>query len=355
MTTMTSSQTDSFAIDLTNIAKTYKGKVHALRGVSMQVGKGDIFGLLGPNGAGKSTLIKILMTIVKPTKCQGRLLGSPVGNTATLAKVGYLPEHLRFPDYLTGQQTLDYLAALAKVPRKTRQKRATEMLELVGMTNWAGKKVVGYSKGMKQRLGVAQALMNDPDLVLLDEPTDGVDPVGRRDIRNILLEMKSRGKTIFINSHLLGEIEMVCDRVSILVQGQVAMQGTLDELTQGGRRYEIQIDSSAAASLDPAKLFAEIAQPIADESKQTGIWKGKLKSGESIELEGSTLRLGTIDASPIQPIIDALRKNNVVIGAIRPIRPSLEDLFIEAVTDPETGQAKNVGAVRKKRSKGGRH
>lgn len=370
MTIMPTMPCADLAIDLSNVEKTYRGKVRALRGVSMRVNRGEVFGLLGPNGAGKSTLVKILMTIVRPTKCQGRLLGDPIGRKETLARVGYLPEHMRFPEYLTGAQTLDYMGALAKVPRTLRKSRTGELLELVGMSDWKSKKIGSYSKGMKQRMGVAQALMNDPDIVLLDEPTDGVDPVGRRDIRVVMQEMKNRGKTIFINSHLLGEVEMVCDRVAILVQGQVEREGTIDELTEGGRRYEIDIALDSAAShrpdaLTPQTLLEGVAtltptpcdsqssaSPTAKKSGSKAapkvVYKGQLSTGESIELVGRTLRLNTVDAQPAQPVIDALRSHGVVITGVRLVRPSLEDLFIQAVMDPQTGKAKKVGAEKNK-------
>jgi ABC-2 type transport system ATP-binding protein len=192
-----------FAIDLHHVEKVYKGKIHALRGVEMKVHPGEIFGLLGPNGAGKSTLVKIMMTVVRPTKIEGALLGRAVGHKPTLRRVGYLPEHHRFPTYLTGRQALGFYAALSGVGRRQRAERAERQLDRMGLADWADKKVSSYSKGMQQRVGLAQALMNDPDLVLLDEPTDGVDPVGRREIRDVLLELRREGKTIFLNSHLL--------------------------------------------------------------------------------------------------------------------------------------------------------
>ncbi len=322
----TRTATADFALDLRGVSKTYRGKVHALRAIDMHVGKGEIFGLLGPNGAGKSTLVKILMTVISPTACSGHMLGQHVGHKQTLAKVGYLPEHHRFPDYLTGKQVLDFFASMANVPRPERKKRAPELLELVGMSAWANKKVKGYSKGMRQRIGIAQALMNDPELVLLDEPTDGVDPVGRRDIRNILIEMKRRGKTVFINSHLLSELEMVCDRVAILVQGVVASQGTIDSLTKGQERYEIELaeDSSVPPAL-PASL----------------------PTGEPVSIAARLLTTPTSDAARVQPLLDSLRAQGAVIKSIRPMRPSLEDLFMQAVTDPTTGETLKPGAGNK--------
>lgn len=338
---MTSSD---LAIDLRAVSKTYGGalsgrRVHALRGIDMRVGKGEVFGLLGPNGAGKSTLVKILMTVIRATACQGHMLGTPIGHKPTLRHVGYLPEHHKFPDYLTGWQVLDYFGALADVPRAVRTRRAGELLDLVGIARWKDHKVRSYSKGMRQRLGVANALINDPALVLLDEPTDGVDPVGRRDIRNILVEAKSRGKTVFINSHLLSELELVCDRVAILVQGRVSSQGTIKELTQDQQRYEIELDLRPGESAGDALSGVMIGPcPIMESDI------GKPSLLERIEVRGQTLHIPTGDAGAVQPFIDALRAKGTVIRAVRPVRPSLEDLFMQAVTDPVTGETFKPGA-----------
>jgi len=312
------SSTD-LAIDLSGVAKTYKGKVHALRGVDCRVGRSEVFGLLGPNGAGKSTLVKILMTVIRPTACTGTVLGHPVGNKATLARVGYLPEHNRFPDYLTGAQVLDYLGGLSGVDRSTRRPRATELMGLVGMDQWTKMQVRKYSKGMRQRIGIAAALINDPDLVLLDEPTDGVDPVGRRDIRDVVRVLKDRGKAVFINSHLLSELELVCDRVAILVQGRVASQGTIHELTLDQQRYEI-----------------ELAEPAPS---------ARLPEDADISVDGATVRIATLDALRVQPVLDALRSQGCVIKSVRPVRPSLEDLFMQAVIDKDTGVEHSPGAA----------
>jgi ABC-2 type transport system ATP-binding protein len=334
--TLTQAVTTPLSLDLAHVSKTYRGKVQALRGISMQVRRGEVFGLLGPNGAGKSTLVKILMTVISPTQCKGTLLGDPVGRKETLRRVGYLPEHHRFSDYLTGAQVLDFYGAMCKVPRRERRRRAGELLELVGMTNWARKRVKSYSKGMRQRIGVAQALINDPDLVLLDEPTDGVDPVGRRDIRNILVELKSRGKTVFLNSHLLSELEMVCDRVAILVQGVVSSQGTIDELTSGQQRYDIEI--AAGPGEAPDAIFRAALPSLRPGAAQ------HLVTGESLTLDRGTLKIGTDDPSRIQGVLDALRAGGATIRTVRQVRPSLEDLFMQAVTDPNTGEALAPGA-----------
>ena len=338
---MTDVETNAeLAIDLSDVAKTYGGKIQALRGVEMRVARGEIFGLLGPNGAGKTTLVKILMTVIRPSRCKGTMLGKPVGHKATLARIGYLPEHHRFAEYLTGAQVIEFFGAMAGVARRERKKRTGELLELVGMSDWGHKKVRSYSKGMRQRVGIAQALVNDPDLVVLDEPTDGVDPLGRRDIRGIVEQIKDEGRTVFINSHLLSELEMVCDRVAILVEGQVASQGTIDELTEGKRGYEIELELPAekvrAALLDA--LPGQFLLPEAPGTDETGLalskrLSGTLVTGEAIEFDGVVIRAATTDPVAIQPVIDALRKRNVVIRSVRPVRPSLEDLFMSAVSD----------------------
>jgi ABC-2 type transport system ATP-binding protein len=347
-----------WAIDLTNVEKVYKGKVHALRGIEMKVARGEIFGLLGPNGAGKSTLVKILMTVISPTQANGSVLGQPVGHKPTLAKVGYLPEHHRFPEYLTGAQVVDFYAALAGVPRAERKRRTPELLELVGMKDWGSTKVRGYSKGMRQRVGIAQALACDPDLVVLDEPTDGVDPVGRREIREMLMRIKEQGKTVFLNSHLLSELEMVCDRVAILVQGKVKSQGTINELTIDRQVYEVEVASLAGeenadalagvlTSRTGARLLAGRAEEtsVVTRARRVGV-TGELASGEAFEIDHNMIRVKSTDANVMQPIIDALRERAYVIRGVRMVRPSLEDLFMEAVTDPNTGAALGPGASR---------
>ncbi len=316
-------------IDVKGVEKMYRRKVHALRGVDLQVGAGEIFGLLGPNGAGKSTLVKVLLTVIKPTQCTGTLLGSKIGDKSALSQVGYLPEHHNFPKYLTSQQVLRHYGAMSGVDRKTRNKRCDELLEIVNMSQWAKHKLGTYSKGMRQRIGIAQALMNDPKLVILDEPTDGVDPIGRRDIREILTRLKDEGRSVFLNSHLLSELEMVCDRVAIMVHGLMRQQGTIEELTDGQCGFVIE---SAAAMPDDA---------IAAAQKAIAGTEGK------VEDEQTKLIFSTSESKQIQPAIDALRARGVVIESIGFHRPSLEDLFIEAVN--EGGGGAKPGAQRTKK------
>jgi ABC-2 type transport system ATP-binding protein len=312
-----------YAIDLHHVEKVYRGRVRALCGISLQVHPREVFGLLGPNGAGKSTLVKIMMTVVRPTRVQGSILGKPVGDKPTLARVGYLPEHHRFPRYLTGKQVMTHYGALSGVDRATCKRRADELLDMVGMSAWRDKKISTYSKGMMQRVGLAQALINDPDLIVLDEPTDGVDPVGRREIRECLVALRDRGKTIMLNSHLLSEVETVCDRVSILVQGNVALQGTLEELTKDSRRYEIVINGP------PPEWIAMNSEL---QTKPTS-------NGQT------TIVLRSAEPADAQPLIDRLRHDQKTICVVRPIRENLEDLFMRAVTDPATGAARMPGAA----------
>ena len=296
----------NWAIDLIDVRKTYGKEIQALRGVNIQVGRGEIFGLLGPNGAGKSTLVKIMMTVVRADQALGTVLGRPLGNRRKLAVIGYLPEALRLPPYLTGRQALEYYAALAKVRAPIRRQRAGELLERVGMKDWGDTRVSKYSKGMLQRLGIAQALMNNPEMIFLDEPTDGLDPMGRRDVRQMLLELKQQGKTVFLNSHLLSELEMVCDRVAILVEGLVARQGTLSQLTEHTIEYRITAGGDLAAARS--------------EIENCG---GRL--------DGHLVAVSGHDTAKLNKMIDLLRSRQLLIESVVPHRFSLEDIFVEVL------------------------
>lgn len=337
------------AIQLQHVEKTYRGRVHALRDVSLSVERGSIFGLLGPNGAGKSTLVKIMLSVIRPTRASGVLLDHPLGHKPTLARVGFLPEAHRFPRYLTGRQILDFFGALTLVGRRARRQRTEHLLELVGMRDAADRRIGTYSKGMAQRIGLAQALINDPDLVILDEPTDGVDPVARKQIRDVLTDLRAAGKTVFINGHLLSELELVCDRVAILVAGRVATQGTLDELAINRQWYEIELShngTSLKTAVESA-LGIPFVEQIERRSSQNPrsvqpIDRGTLTLGNEaatwIELDGQTLRVGVRDAGPVQPLLDRLRSCGMVVRRMQPVRPTLEDLFIEALRAHDAGE-----------------
>lgn len=319
-------------LDLCDVAKVYghgRRRVEALRGVSLQVRPGEIFGLLGPNGAGKSTLVKIMMSVVRADRAQGTILGHPVGHKPALARMGYLPEHHRFPRYLTGRQMIEFFGAMAGVDRSTRRKRSAELLDLVGMAQWGDRKLDTYSKGMLQRVGVAQALVNDPQLVILDEPTDGVDPIGRKDILAVLARLRDAGKTIFVNSHLLSELELISDRVAIMLHGKVVRQGTITELAAHRQWYELEMEPDAAASVTCLFHLADgdARQPL----------RGKLEDGVWIEVEhrpqGTLLKLGTADVRRVQSVLDGLRHAKCIIRRMELVQPSLEELFMEAVAD----------------------
>lgn len=299
-------------INISHVRKRYKN-VEALRGISLQVNEGQIFGFLGPNGAGKSTLVKILTSIVKPTECEGTLLGRPIGHKPTLKKVGYLPEHARFPEYLKGKEVIQYVAGLSGMSRSNAKKKSTELLELVGMSEWANHKLSTYSKGMKQRIGIAQSLVNDPELVFLDEPTDGVDPKGRIEMRKMLIDMREQGRTVFVNSHLLAELQLICDSVAIMDKGEIQTQGTIAELTAKSQRYEIEIKGTPSAGLID-----------------------KFKS-DKIEVNDQKVLLYQSDVDSVQPVIDALRSESIQIVQLQEVHQNLEELFLSSIQSTTVG------------------
>jgi len=309
-------------IAIRNLAKRFR-RIEALKGVTLHVEAGQIYGLLGQNGAGKTTMVKILLGIIRHWEGEAELLGKPAGTVGVRARVGYLPEDHRFPDYHTAYSLLDFYGQLLGLPRGARQQSIPEMLELVGLKGRMHYKIRTYSKGMKQRVGIAQALFHRPEVIFLDEPTDGVDPIGRRDIREILLRLKAQGVTIFINSHLLGEIEQMCDRVSILHKGELIREGNIASLTQQRGLFTV--------GLAPGQVFPrEAVQARGFAALQQGdLWEIQLVDGQSIDV-----------------VVDLLRAQNLSIRHLMEKRQSLEDIFLKSVSAEEATDGRRAGARR---------
>lgn len=225
-------------IETKDLTKIYGTKV-GCKEICLSVNEGQVFGFLGPNGAGKSTFVKMLIGLIRPSSGTATLLGEPIGDIRVRQRVGFLPENFRYQDWLTGRELLSYHAALAFVPKEVRAKRIDEVLGLVKLEGAADSKIRTYSKGMQQRAGIAAALVADPDLLFLDEPTSALDPIGRMEVREIISGLRERGKAVFLNSHLLSEVEMVCDEVAIIKKGQVVKSGPLEGLLRGKIEVEI--------------------------------------------------------------------------------------------------------------------
>ena len=305
------------AIETSGLAKTYAGRppVHALRPLSLRVDAGETFGLLGPNGAGKTTLVKLLLGLAHPSEGTATLFGRPVADAEARRPVGYLPEGHRFPPFLSARDTLDLFARMAGVEAADRERRAGELLDLVRLAGAADRPVGTFSKGMLQRLGIAQALVNRPRLVILDEPTDGVDPVGRREIRTLIETLRADGVTVFLNSHLLSEVERVCTRVAILKDGRLVRDGTVDDLTRRGRAWHLV---STALPPETAAALADAVAPEAD--------------GAPPRPDGLARSLVTLPhRAALNAVLDRLRADGVEVEAVEPARLSLEDLFVEVV------------------------
>jgi len=295
------------ALETQDLTKRFnRGKITALEDVTLSVEEGIIFGLLGPNGAGKTTLIKIVLGILFPTSGSAKLLERPINDIQTKEKIGYLPENHRYPDFLKGGEVLDYFARLSAVERNRLDRNKAELLKLVNLEKWANTKIKKYSKGMQQRLGLAQAMMNDPDILFLDEPTDGVDPIGRKEIRDVLLHFKEEGKTVFLNSHLLSEVEMICDEVAILDKGRLIRRGTVEELTSPSRTFRIQTSKVTKTLLNGLK-------PHTLEMDQ----------------QNSSIQVTVASQKNLNAIIDHLRGNDIDIKGVVPHKQSLEESFIE--------------------------
>jgi ABC-2 type transport system ATP-binding protein len=308
------------AIQTENLGKSYRSLFNgnqqnqlALRGLSLEVREGETFGFLGPNGAGKTTTILLLLNLIQPTSGSARLFGQPVSHSEVHGRLGYLPESVNLHDYYTGQGLLEFYAALLQVPVEIRAARIAELLKLLRLEEAARKSVSKYSKGMLQRLGFAQAMLHDPDLLILDEPTASLDPVGRKEFRDILIDLKRRGKTIFISSHILSEVESVCDRVAILQKGELKRVGTLQELSTARQGRIVlknvpgaALEALAASAAEVTMFRGQVTIKCADAATQSFIEALLQQHGlqpERVEVE--TQSLEDIFFSTIAPPIPA--------------------------------------------------
>ena len=286
-----------------------RSEVTALRDVTVEVNSGEIFGLLGPNGAGKTSLVKILLSVSFPSSGSATVFNEPLGSLFIRKRSGYLPENHRYPTFLSGLETLMMFGRIHGLESRALKDRALALLQTVGLKDWANHKIKKYSKGMLQRLGLAQALLNEPDVLFLDEPTDGVDPMGRKEIRDLLRELRNRGTTIFLNSHILSEVELICDRVAILNKGQVIKVGTVDAITKKQDEYEFH-------------LTKHVTKALCEKLK-------KILPG--IQREGKLLRVVANNSKEMNTVIDFLRSKNILIQSITYRKSTLEESFIELI------------------------
>jgi ABC-2 type transport system ATP-binding protein len=300
----------SYAIQTENLGKRYR-HFDAVRDLNLIVPQGTVFGFLGPNGAGKTTSIMMLLGNVRPTSGHGMLLGHALGHVATRRRVGFLPEKFQFHDFLTANEFLHLHGKLAGMNSAERVRRVPEVLERVGLADRAKSKIREFSKGMQQRVGLAQAILHDPELVILDEPTSALDPIGRRQVRDIVLELRNEGKTVLLNSHLLSEIEMTCDRVAIIKRGQIATQGTIDELLAFSSTVEIAVRGMNDAAMVAVRQIA-----------------AKLKL-DRVPITRFTAYVRNEDDIP--ELARALVQNGVDLLALTPKRETLEELFIRII------------------------
>ncbi len=293
----------SKVLTVTDLRKSY-GTTVAVDGVSFEVGSNEIVGLLGPNGAGKTTSVKLLLGLIRPTAGEAWVLGRPIGDLATRRRIGYLPELFRYQYWLSAREVLALHCELARLPRATWREQIQEALTTVGLQERADHRVGTFSKGMQQRLGLGVALLGRPDLIFLDEPTSALDPVGRHDVRQVIHRLKERGSAVFLNSHLLTEVEMVCDRVAMVDQGRVIATGTLDELL-GGQAVRIRV-----TGLKPAQ-------------------RASLTSYGQLDDDGEWITVRGLEPERVPELVAGVVALGGRVYSVEPRKQSLEDRFLE--------------------------
>jgi ABC-2 type transport system ATP-binding protein len=311
-------------VEIENLTKDYevgfwrKRKVRSLDGLTLSVERGEIFGFLGANGAGKTTTLKLLMRLIYPTAGRARILGRDISDVSMHARIGYLPENPYFYDYLTARELLSYCAELFGYSSSERKRRTEELLARVHLDekSW-DKQLRKYSKGMLQRVGLAQALVNDPEIVFLDEPMSGLDPIGRREVRDLIASLRTKGTTVFMCSHILSDIEVLCDRVGILNRGQLAETGRLEELRErasDSHRIEIMVAGTTAEKL-------------------TGV--SQEPSGAQITPTAGGARIEVADEREVDAALAVLRLAGGRLVSVQPVRQSLEELFVREMSNTQ--------------------
>ena len=297
------------AVKTVELSKRF-GRTVALAGLTMTVPRGEVFGFLGPNGAGKTTAVKLLLGLLRPTSGEGWLLGKPVGDLGTRRHIGYLPELFRYQSWLSAEEVLALHCELAPLPRASWKDEIKTVLDTVGLSDRASDRVGTFSKGMQQRLGLGAALLGEPELVFLDEPTSALDPVGRHDVREIIRGLASRGTAVFLNSHLLSEVEQVCDRVAVVDHGRVIASGTMDELL-GGTAVRVRV-----AGLTPAD-------------------KNKLSDFGRIDDEDDQLTFANLSPDRVPDLVAAIVGMGGRVFEVAPRHQTLEDRFLQLLEDKE--------------------
>ena len=304
------------AVETFNLTKHYtRGRIKALDDFSLQVEAGQIFSLLGPNGAGKTTLIKLLIGLTHPTAGRATILNHPITDYKMHKHIGYLAENHRFPEFLTAIQVLYYYGKMSGLDSTDLKERIPQLLKQVNLEDWMDVKIHKYSKGMMQRLGLANALIPHPDILFLDEPTDGIDPVGRREIRDLLKSIREQGKTVFLNSHLLSEVERISDEVAILKGGKLLQKGRVEDFISIKEQFQMKL-------IDEQNKLTEIGQ--------------KLKI--AINHHNEFYNISVQDDAHLNKFIDTVRREGITIQAIIPRKISLEDFFIDVIED-KNGEA----------------
>ena len=299
---------DAPAIRTHELAKRY-GSITALAGLTMTIPRGDVFGFLGPNGAGKTTAVKLLLGLTPPTSGDAEVLGAAIGDREALRRVGYLPELFRYQLWLTAREVLALHCELAGIDRAAWQREIEDALAIVGLSDRGSGRIGTFSKGMQQRLGLGVALLGAPELVVLDEPTSALDPVGRHDVREIIRALGERGTTVFLNSHLLGEVEQVCDRVAIVDRGRVVAEGTLDQLL-GGDTVRLRVDDLEREATNGLSRFGQL------------------------DHDGDWLVIRGIDNERVPELVAEIVRLGGRVYAVEPRHESLEDRFLRLLGQP---------------------